>query len=148
MMIQVRRNVFETNSSSTHSVTIFPGNKHIPDLEYLNIKTGEYGWEIEAYTSIDDKLSYALTFALQYTDDPSNFEMINDLLMEKMPNCEITYEGMHYEKLLDLDWDHLDLGYIDHQSVDEASVIFLSKSNLENFIFGQSSYFKTDNDNY
>ena len=85
---------------------------------------------------------------MQYTDDTSNLGMINDLLMEKMPNCEITYEGMRYEKLLDLDWDNLDLGYIDHQSVDEASIIFLSKSNLENFIFGQNSYFETDNDNY
>lgn len=148
MRKQIRQSVFETNSSSTHSVTIGYGNHFVPYYEELDIVTDEFGWGECTYTNLEDKLSYALTFALQSAYDKKNFEMLNDLLVERMPECLITYEGMEYKELLDSDWDDMDLGYIDHQSVEEASKIFNSEEDLEDFIFSTDSYFETDNDNH
>ena len=146
MKIQIRQGVFETNSSSTHSMCIHPGNKYVPNMSKLEIETGEFGWEEETYYGMDDKLSYALTYALGGNSN-KYIEMLNEVLTDNMPDTDITYDGMSYEELLDLDVS-ADFGFIDHQSLDEASEMFLSKSNLEDFIFGRDSYFETDNDNH
>ena len=43
-MIQIRSNVFETNSSSTHSICI--QKKPVDaDYSYIAFHAGEYGWE-------------------------------------------------------------------------------------------------------
>ena len=148
MKKQIRQGVFETNSSSTHSMCIHPGNKYVPNMSKLEIKTGEFGWEEETYDRMNDKLSYALTYAL---GDNSNkyIEMLNEVLTDNMSDTDITYNGMSYEKLIGIPryYDE-DFGYIDHQSLDEASEMFLSKNILEDFIFGRDSYFVTDNDNH
>ena len=148
MKKQIRQGVFETNSSSTHSVTIIEGSHFVPYYEKLNIETGEYGWEIETYTNIEDKLSYALTFALNRVD-LDLFEMLHSVLEEWMPNTIINYEGLAYEEVEnDFNNDCIETGYIDHGSYDEAASIFKSKDTLEDFIFGTDSYFETDNDNH
>ena len=49
MKKQIRQGVFETNSSSTHSMCIHPGNKYVPNMSKLKIETGEFGWEEETY---------------------------------------------------------------------------------------------------
>ena len=146
MKKQIRQGVFETNSSSTHSMCIHPGNKYVPNMSKLKIETGEFGWEEEIYYGMDDKLSYALTYALGGNSN-KYIEMLNEVLTDNMPDTDITYDGMSYEELLEIDVC-ADFGYIDHQSLDEASKMFLSKNNLEDFIFGRDSYFVTDNDNH
>lgn len=146
---QIRQSVFETNSSSTHSMSISPGNHYIPNVETMEIYTGYFGWEERVYTSIEDKLSYALTFALNnYSMD--DLDMLNELLMENMPETEILYDGMTFEELSEINLENtdMDFGYIDHLSIGEASKMFFSKGHLEDFIFGTDSYFKTDNDNH
>ena len=61
-MIQIRRGVFETNSSSTHSVSISHKNSSYYDPSSLNVfideydnkvhvKFGEFGWEVESYNA-------------------------------------------------------------------------------------------------
>lgn len=149
MKKQIRQGVFETNSSSTHSMCIHPGSKYVPNMSKLEIKTGEFGWEEETYDRMADKLSYALTYALGGNSN-KYIEMLNEVLTDNMPDTDITYNGMPYEELLEMDVyrDDVDFGYIDHQSLDEASEMFLSKNNLEDFIFGRDSYFITDNDNH
>ena len=149
MKKQIRQGVFETNSSSTHSMCIHPGNKYVPNMSKLEIETGEFGWEEETYYGMDDKLSYALTYALGGNSN-KYIEMLNEVLTDNMPDTDITYDGMSYKELLEIDVyrDDVDFGYIDHQSLDEASEMFLSKNNLEDFIFGRDSYFETDNDNH
>ena len=149
MKKQIRQGVFETNSSSTHSMCIYPGNKYVPNMSKLEIETGEFGWEEETYYGMGDKLSYALTYALG-SNSNKYIEMLNEMLTDNMPDTDITYDGMSYEELLEMDVsrDDVDFGFIDHQSLDEASEMFLSRNNLEDFIFGRDSYFETDNDNH
>jgi hypothetical protein len=42
-MIQIRKNTFETNSSSTHSIVINTNDKRLPG--YIDFRFGEFGWE-------------------------------------------------------------------------------------------------------
>ena len=59
-MIQIRDNVFETNSSSTHSLCISKEKfdpKNIP--EYLNITADEdFGWRRDTYSTAEEKANY------------------------------------------------------------------------------------------
>lgn len=45
-MIQIRKNVFETNSSSTHTLCI-PWKLKKEPIKYIDMRLGEYGWEKE-----------------------------------------------------------------------------------------------------
>lgn len=74
-MKQIRKQIFETNSSSTHSVN-FRKNSDKYDWtaldEYVNkddnklhIKFGEFGWGYDEYEDAYNKLSYVLTMIME-----------------------------------------------------------------------------------
>ena len=74
MKRQIRSGLWETNSSSTHTVyltsettqeDISELDKYIQDDGYLHIKFGEFGWEIKNYTDAYTKLQYALTMVIE-----------------------------------------------------------------------------------
>ena len=139
-MKTIRKSVFETNSSSSHSVTIWDGP--LSDLyEYegkiLTIYPGEYGWEEEHYSSFTDKASYAYTYAVNY--DPIQLEVLERVILEHTKARSV--------KFLQLN-NYYKHGYIDHQSVDEASIIFQDEETLKAFLFCSGSSFSTDNDNH
>lgn len=111
----IRRGVFETNSSSTHTVTIVGKDKYtyginekdIPEI-YTDFKVdprynkvlvdfGEFGWGPNAYNDPMIKLSYALTM-IASTEcmnisssnlffESKGFKDINDLIADKY-NCK------------------------------------------------------------
>lgn len=56
-MIQIRKGMFETNSSSVHALIISKDMDSIPNRE-LHISHGEWGWEQARYSDPDDKISY------------------------------------------------------------------------------------------
>ena len=63
MKTQIRKNIFETNSSSTHAVSIFRGSNYsIP--EKIVIRPGEFGWECETFSDPESKLAYLYTWIL------------------------------------------------------------------------------------
>lgn len=144
-MKNIRQAVFETNSSSSHSVTIstesailetFPLN----DKGNLEVTFGEYGWDEERFYDKEDRLSYAATYVY---NDGTNEEkkLFEETLKEHTGAKKIKYmvggEGAWHAT-----------GYIDHQSVYEAQTIFSSKESLRMFLFNPNSYFETDNDNH
>lgn len=66
MKKQVRQGVFETNSSSVHTITISDTDGYQKELnEYsgkvVGFSSGEFGWEHEEYISLDEKASYLWT---------------------------------------------------------------------------------------
>ena len=158
-MKNIRQNVFETNSSSTHSVSIVYGDKSyltdIPKLDEngnINIESGEYGWEMHIYKgNVQDRLSYAATYALNYDcsyneEKIFNYENKNLLLLiEVIKEYTGANKVIYNENPVDGWAKH---GYIDHQSEDEAATIFESKESLEAFLFNPKSFFITDNDNH
>jgi len=143
-MKNIRKGVFETNSSSMHSVHIEKG-----DVPYLTIEPdengeilieyGEFGWGPDTAHSPREIASYCLT-ATQYTsDEQASMEMLREVMEEhtgaKVKFCE--QENEYYPK-----------GYIDHQSTDTAVGVFVSKGGLKDLIFGRNSYVEIDNDNH
>lgn len=153
MITKIRNGVFETNSSSTHSIVINSGEYQIPKDTNIDILTGEFGWEIEYYSGFYDKASYALTYAINYGSSDTNLELLNQVLTEHISSESIiTYNGHSYEELIKYiessDAYNYDMGYIDHQSQDEVSEIFENSKTLSDFLFSSNSWFETDNDNH
>lgn len=155
-MKQIRKSVFETNSSSTHSVTIKDGPlDYVNEEDKIEVYPGEFGWEEERYTTFPKKLSYAYTHAMHWGSS-SDLIRLNNVL-KKHFNRTIIYKDLNsnvydYETLLELkengDHIHSKFGFIDHQSTDVSECIFTSDYTLEQFLFNTNSYFTTDNDNH
>lgn len=167
----LRSKVFETNSSSCHTISIEkdgemqPGNS-IPvnkQDDKVHIEFGEFGWEERVYTDPYTKLQYLLTMVLMTEEEniksiedyyeTEGFKMINKVIKE-VCNCdgiEIENHDIHIETYDDDSWmDHN--GYIDHQSCEDYANLkeFLDDHNIdvERFIFDSSVELITDNDNH
>jgi len=138
-MKTIRKEVFETNSSSSHSITIYVDNPIPLQLrqEVLEIECGEFGWEHEIYNDFTSKAEYAATFAKNY-GSPEYENMLKEVILEFTDAKEV--------KIIKSD-DYYEWGFIDHQSIDEAANIFISKKHLIGFLFDRFSSVETDNDN-
>ena len=136
-MIQIRRNVFETNSSSSHSITISDDNlvaNKIPIVEDWDICNGESTMLVELnefcekcnHESQMEKLAY-LIMQIAYILD---LECANGLYGSKEEIEEAReklYESEEFKELEDTICEHAGCkhirlyenteGYIDHESV-------------------------------
>lgn len=146
-LIKIRKGVFETNSSSTHSLTIestsFLIDTIIPEDGIVNIKPGEFGWEWEKFNDAYTKASYCLT-GIQYVSDKE--EALSNLkeVIQKHTLCDEVnlIQGSD-------DYDDENYGYIDHQSREwgELDNLLFDKEKLHNFIFNKKSWLFLGNDN-
>ena len=59
-MQKIRKNVFETNSSSTHSICIAKDMELIIPTS-IHFEFGEFGWEVDTLSSVYEKASYLYT---------------------------------------------------------------------------------------
>ena len=145
-MKKIRTGVFETNSSSCHSLSI---NDTDILLDYLipneygevTIKPGEFGWEWEKFNDAATKASYCLT-GTQYVKDEelalSNLkEVIQEHTLCNQVNLIIPNE----------DFESENYGHIDHQSTDKMDDLLFNKTKLHNFIFNKKSWLFLGNDN-
>lgn len=143
-MRTIRRNTFETNSSSTHSVTICTASSSFAPIDYtgrvLTVEPGEFGWEEDFYSDFLSKASYAYTYAVNYGTE-ENLEELKEVLLEYTNAKEVVLANRD-----DSAW--YGTGYIDHQSTDEAAQIFETRDDLKHFLFNDCSNFITDNDNH
>lgn len=145
-MKNIRKGVFETNSSSSHSICI--SNKgqlengfYLNDEGKIEIHPGEFGWEIDSFRDCASKASYCLTRAKNDGENGNNdkLTMLKNVI-EDFTGKEVVFVesyGAYYK------W-----GYIDHQSFDVCDEAFESEENLKNFIFNSKSILVTDNDNH
>lgn len=165
MTKQIRKRVFETNSSSSHSLTLSPGDlvaqpfsEDVLRSGELHVEVGEYGWEWKRYYAPESKISYLLT---QITggnlpdEDEHNDENLADALSGQYDKfamlCSVvkahtgvtlvvprpSYEGR---------WDG-SYGYVDHESVGVGMDLFDDEEKLKQFLFTKGSYIETGNDN-
>lgn len=154
---KVRFGVFETNSSSTHSICIAFGDISPPKMEggVLTIEPGEFGWEVEDHYDFATKASYLYTWCYNkshtYDDEPEKelegerkekLDLLTETLKEYVGCDEVLYlkEDSYYPR-----------GYLDHQSDESdrcpALEAFESKETLVQFLFNERSFVHTDNDN-
>ena len=122
----VRNKVFETNSSSTHSITV-PLQKDDNDIQLkglvITVPLGEFGWEYGIYNDITSRLSYIYTAICQnygrgYTKyihhiekllfDKCGIQIIWDIPVFYVEEDEETYDDE------DETTSYLDNGHIDH----------------------------------
>lgn len=161
----IRVGVFETNSSSTHSICVRPrdarGRDTLPvdALGTCRVYPGEFGWEVEEFDDAPTKASYCLTHlknARNYRDGGDRFT--GDLLRYREQMLKEVIAEATGAKLVvfvqagEDDDGHEGWGYIDHQSIEykggACEPAWQSKETLADFIFNRSSVLRTDNDNH
>ena len=138
-MTKTRHSIFETNSSSVHTLTLGsqPTPKIIDDetLETIYLGSGSYGWGYEKLTTWMEKADY---LAIEAIEDEAKKEMLFGALLIAYPK---------YLFKFDEDDDGEASGYIDHQSYEEVWSELNSTEEVFAFLFG-SSDIKIDNDNH
>jgi hypothetical protein len=154
MTQQIRKNVFETNSSSSHSLTLSPGdlvkqpfNVDILRLGTLTLPLGEYNWEWFRYYELDNKAQYLMTQLFHYDGiphgDPETVtrELRADTRFDML--CRVIEEHTGVK----LQVEPGSRGGIDHDSVGNGLEVFESEDKLRQFLFSPDSYIETGNDN-
>lgn len=175
-MKTIRRNVFETNSSSTHSVSVSNKNSSYcedyclnPFIDYddkVHVRFGEFGWEIDSYGTPYGKLQYVVTMlaetegskvsTLDEFFETDGFKLINDAVADYC-HCDGIWIDSDM-KMNCYEWNgttHIYLdhdGYIDHQSCETYNSVqdFLDDYGVDitQFLFDSGVVIHTDNDNH
>lgn len=142
----IRKNVFETNSSSCHSLSVGSGDVYegfTPNADNLIvIPAMEFGWEEETYYDVESRLAYVWIYMRDYAKERTEFlEMFQNVVCSHTGAACVTMEEGS---------DSWCNGYIDHQSVEDHDLDFLfdNEETLKNFLFGSGSSITTDNDNH
>ena len=137
----IRKNTFETNSSSIHSLVIYKHtDRSLSELDFKIGTYGQYGWDFEKYYDTYSIIEYLYIAALDATRDD-----IIEKLKEWLPNCTFTEPKVcsdEYEK-----WYHID-GYVDHAYELPFDQIFESKETLADLIFEGELITGNDNSDY
>ena len=147
-MIFIRKGVFETNSSSTHSIII--AREGTEPLDQVVFSIGEYGWECEKYHDVNSKASYFYTAACaclrrDVADEIS--AMLSPYGIECIFYIKPVFVTYHSDTYGDS--NYLDNGYIDHdmEAIDFVKGLLEDASQLIDFLFNDKSYVETGNDN-
>lgn len=157
MKKQIRRGVFETNSSSTHAICIATEDVlNIP--KEISFKFGEYGWECETRKTMQDRANYLYT-AIGYV--ANDFDELKDYLtfiFNTLTKHGVEYIYMDSYEIYVSTWDDDGLkifpcvdnkGYIDHGYGTEEFVrtVCSDEDMLLHYLFSDKSYVETGNDN-
>jgi hypothetical protein len=155
-MKKLRKSVFETNSSSTHSLHISSDGMYdtmpIDDNGDAVLHGGQFGWELERFYSPEDKASYLAIYCIEwYPADRVGKKLLLDILVDVIKSQTLC-ERVIFNFTTDYGSvsDDLMYSYIDHQSVEDKDYhwLFEDTQKLKDFIFGKRSYLETDNDNH
>ena len=164
MKVQVRQNVFETNSSSTHAISVagyYPEdwNPHyrVPEKIHFSLNR-EFGWEFDTYTDTDSKAAYLwLIICDMHSDvtDLDNLKAVRAHIEKVLTNAgvkEVTFDMGSYKEHSWRDDGSLYLdypGYIDHsyEAYDFAKVLLDNDEMLLAYLLDSDSCVATGNDN-
>ena len=149
--MKIRKSVFETNSSSSHSISISAGDSdvlmdiiEIPESGVLELGSGKYGWEWEKYNDAYTKADYC---ALYCRGNKERRLMLTEVLKKQTGAEAVVFTDDKYDD----GGERNDVGYIDHQSDagdgQAAEEAFQSPESLRNFIFNKNSWLFLGNDN-
>lgn len=135
----IRKGVFETNSSSVHTLTICKdSNRSYPQSLYLY--SMDFGWEEHDYTDAAIKASYIYTYLKNCVNDDSRLDLFIQTLRDAGVNVNVEED----DGIIDREWHCID-HYEDLSDFMDA--IFSDKELLLDFIFNPNSELVTGNDN-
>jgi len=142
-MINIRRNVFETNSSSSHSISISSRDNLFSNLSQdedgiITLNGGQFGWSGGDFFDAETKANYC---AVDSYNNPEEREMLRRVIKEHT-GCKDVVFNINFE------YDCGDVSYIDHQSHGTSQEAFESEATLKRFLFNPESYITIDNDNH
>lgn len=153
MKTQIRQAVFETNSSSSHSLTVATfAEGDILDTLYPNnagvivVVPDDFGWEWKDYSDPQTKLSYCAIYARDWADeDTEKYLSILTTVIQQQVGTDVVVQ---YPLEKDKNGNYKS-GYIDHQSVESRDLdyLFQEPELLRQFIFNPKSTLSTGNDN-
>ena len=149
MKRQIRRCVFETNSSSVHSLVISndgrePSYLKKNEFNEIVIDFGQFGREYEIYDTQEEKLSYLMTclsYLVNYETledfyESYEFKMVEKYICDYAGASGIVIEGIHEPEL---DSQSIPYGYIEIINIyDEDAAV--------NFVFNKYISLKTESD--
>ena len=142
---QIRRGVYETNSSSCHAIAISktPINTNkLPD--HVTFTHGEFGWESEEYHDTWSKAAYLYEAIYSCFEDDNNVQEKLDHIIEVLGSYGITCEFEPNERN---EYGYCN-GYIDHgyETIDFVNEVLEDDNKLLTYLFG-NSFIITGNDN-
>lgn len=127
----IRLNCFETNSSSSHSISITKGSSPVyTTMEHngtIEIKGGEFGWEYEKTNNALTKATYA---CIQFMHSQEGLQQVLDIIKEQTMANEVIFLGNDNNS------------YIDHDSMG-----ILPLDEVREFIFNKNYWLFLGNDN-
>ena len=153
VMKKIRQGVFETNSSSTHSICIAK-EAELTIPKSLHFEFGEFGWEYDTLYSAYEKASYLYT-GLIANNRKDDADKIIHLLKEKGINVtaeEPIFTNKSYTdsngKLVEYKFGE-NIGYVDHSNEleDFLNAVCKDESKLMRYLFSDLSFIITGNDN-
>jgi hypothetical protein len=155
-MLQVRKSIFETNSSSTHAITIANNadddfKKNLP--KELEFGTGEYGWEFERYNDVKNKANYLFTGILYCDLCDEYLPKIKEILSNWGVEAIFPELAKKKSEYAEKGWYYVladgDDGYVDHggELKDFFKAICNDETLLMNYLFSGESFVATGNDN-
>jgi hypothetical protein len=151
-MKKIRRSVFETNSSSTHSICVAETDEYqIP--KSIHFDFGEFGWEFDVLRSVGEKADYLYT-GLIHNKRPKDAKSIIKFL--RLKGIDVTFEPPKYVKksyvhegktheYVSCEND----GWVDHGTElnEFLDTMVKNKKALLAYLFSDLSYVLTGNDN-
>lgn len=165
----VRNKVFETNSSSAHSLILngkMNGNQSSIHGNVLTIRLGEYGWETITYDGVLEKLDYIASSMVSSDNMNSLYDLLAKIIEENDNIEKIVFVGEYGEYAFDvvkwreedvtsrkdLFWNDLEKlserevnVYVDHQSAGLYSALTIDE--IYYLITADDSVIITSNDN-
>jgi len=144
MKRQVRKNVFETNSSSTHSICISKKSVNVDADRVIGFEIGEYGWE----HSCVDATDYLYTAIMCFDDRDELLKKLTDTLDKNNIKYYLGEAEIHTSEYNGKSYTYLDNGYIDHYGGTREFVdaVLNDEGMLMRLLFGNSCVY-TGNDN-
>lgn len=145
-MYQIRKSVFETNSSSTHAICISKNKIDKDKLKGKKVHFGfdEFGWEFDRKVNVADYIYTGICHAFKKNEYEKYIDRIK-FILDKY-DVEYSFEEPKWDKDGWLDWD---CGYMDHSEDlrEIISIILRNKDLFLSLLFNQESYIATGNDN-
>lgn len=149
-MKQIRVGVFETNSSSTHSICIATASEYSAKPK-ICFRYDKFGWERRTINSTDNKAAYLWTGITDcFYDDISKVEEMKSKIKDILESENIECEFAEYKISRYFDKDCCDNdGYVDHSEslVEFINEVMGDKSLLLSYLFSPDSFIITGNDN-
>lgn len=134
--IQIRKGLFETNSSSTHCIVIADDDSYnVNYTDTLEFTLGQFGWEHRIYNDTFTKAQYLYT-AIKYLEDEESLKT----LKKRLDFFHIPYSFEDVENNACFYIDHCDnLKYWVPMVCDDISFLL-------SYLFDENSFIETGND--